>query len=527
MSKIDLSTLGGIYTRITDKTEVCVFLNADRLSFFRYCQSLEEISARLCEHNERETHLYAAYSYDGDGIFVNYYPAIKELTIVYERSCPYFDRDRGFIADPVCSPQITQLHLEDFGMSYVIRLSDGRFVVIDGGRELEPDADNLYKTLAEQSPEATPTVACWIMSHPHSDHFYCFIKFMEKYGELVRIQSFMLNFPRFDDLEHYPKLAARDTRIFEVGKRFDDTSSYANIPIFEALMEKTGAEILVAHTGQTYRIGDASFEVLSSIEDTIHLSQNINAASLVLRMTLGDQVTLWTTDAACSVARLSERYGDYLRADILQVPHHGFGSGTPEAEIECYELIKPRICLLPVSDFNAYTAFCAHKPSARYLMTQCDVEEMITGDVQRTLTLPYTPRKNGRDELKRKYLQGQNASGSTVWVFTQLSTAKQSNLEFTFLNATHAPTTVWAELFFEDKANALRWIGIELPAMTSKTVSIVGEEVKPDEVYFNPWSLSLRGLPENAEFSVRFTSEVAIFVSHSERSPLYHSTTTY
>ena len=527
MSKIDLSTLGGIYTRITDKTEVCVFLNADRLSFFRYCQSFEEVSARLCEHNERETHLYAAYSYGGDGIFVNYYPAIKELTIVYEKSCPYFDRDCGFIADPVCLPQITQLHLEDFGMSYVIRLSDGRLIVIDGGRELEPDADNLYKTLSEQSPEKLPTIACWIMSHPHSDHFYCFIKFMEKYGELVNIQSFMLNFPRFDDLEHYPKLAAKDPRTFAAGIRFDDTSSYANIPIFEQLMKKTGAEILIAHTGQTYLIGNASFEVLSSIEDTIHLSQNINAASLVLRMELGAQVTLWTTDAACSVARLAERYGDYLKADILQVPHHGFGSGTPEAEIECYELIKPHTCLLPVSDFNAYTAFCAHKPSARYLMTQCGISEMITGDVQRTLTLPYTPRSSGKDELKRKYIQGQSNAGSTTWVFSQLSTAKESDLVFTFINATHAPTTVWAELFFESKAAAIRWIGIELPALSSRIVNIVGDEVKPDEVYFNSMSLSINGLPENAQFTVRFMSDIPIFVSHSEHSPLYHSTATY
>ena len=66
---------------------------------------------------------------------------------------------------------------------------------------------------------------------------------------------------------------------------------------------------------------------------------------------------LWTNDAAFSHAKLPERYGEYLKADILQIPHHGFQSGSAEAEISGYDLIRPRVCLLPVSDYCAYT-FC-------------------------------------------------------------------------------------------------------------------------------------------------------------------------
>ena len=50
-----------------------------------------------------------------------------------EDNCAYFD----FADTPrthSVSAQITQIKLEDFGMSYVIRLTDGRFIVIDGGR---------------------------------------------------------------------------------------------------------------------------------------------------------------------------------------------------------------------------------------------------------------------------------------------------------------------------------------------------------------------------------------------------------
>lgn len=64
-------------------------------------------------------------------------------------------------------------------MSYVIRLTDGRFIVIDGGREFEPDSERLYQCLKNGSSGQNPVIAAWIMTHPHSDHFHCFIEFMD------------------------------------------------------------------------------------------------------------------------------------------------------------------------------------------------------------------------------------------------------------------------------------------------------------------------------------------------------------
>ncbi len=513
-------------TKITDKTEVCVLHGVTEEFFYGYCEGFAKSGAKKMEGFERSLHLYAAYCHDGLGIFLNYFSAVGELYIVYEQDCPYFSYN-GASDKRTVSPQITQLYLEDFGMSYVIRLSDGRMVVIDGGRELEPDVDRLYACLTDGSVGKTPVIAMWILSHPHSDHFHCFIRFMEKYGDCVEIEGFMLNFPRSDDFEHYPKLESRDMRLHGTGKRFENTSPSVTVPIMEKLIAATNAPVYVAHTGQTYRIGDAVFEILSCIEDTIHLSQNINASSVVMRMELGGQITLWATDASCGIARLAEKHGEYLKADILQVPHHGFQSGDADSEIACYKLIRPDVCLLPVSDFNAYTAFCAHKKGTMFLMTQADISEMITGSAQRTITLPYTAPKSGKTELRMNYVNGQNSSGATTWLFSQLFTSKESDLVFTFLNATHADTTVWAELFFEDRSANLRWIRIDLPRLTTKTVNIVGGDVDGDAVYFNPMSLEINGIPENALFSVRFTSDVPIFVSHKERTATYHSTVNY
>ena len=77
------------------------------------------------------------------------------MNIVWEKNCRYFDYE-DISLKSVVPVQLTQLTLEDFGMSYVIRLTDGRFIVIDGGREFEPDSERLYQCLKNGSSGQNP-----------------------------------------------------------------------------------------------------------------------------------------------------------------------------------------------------------------------------------------------------------------------------------------------------------------------------------------------------------------------------------
>ena len=140
-------------------------------------------------------------------------------------------------------------------------------------------------------------------------------------------------------------------------RRFEDVSAFTNIPKMWEQIERSGGKVYMAHTGQRFNIGGASLEILASMDDTIHLSKNINASSLVIRMELCGQIILWATDASFSDAQLPEKFGEYLKSDILQVPHHGLQCGTAEAMMRGYDLIRPKVCLLPISEYNAYTAF--------------------------------------------------------------------------------------------------------------------------------------------------------------------------
>ena len=482
--------------------------------FNEYCASLEECGFIQKEKRADGKHIFAAYAKDDTGVFLNYFDFIGELTVAVEENCKYFDfadTPRNYSA----SAQITQIALEDFGMSYAIRLPDGRFIVIDGGRDFEPDRARLWKCLSEGSPEEKPVIAAWILTHPHSDHYLCYIGFMEEYGDRVVVERYLLNFPEGDDIVHYPKIEKKD-------KRFEDSSGKTNIPKMWAQIERSGGIAYTAHTGQKYAIGGASLEILASMDDTVHLSQNINASSLVIRMELCGQVILWATDASFSDARLPEKFGDHLKADILQVPHHGFQCGTAAAMMRGYDLISPKVCLLPVSEYNAYTAFSAHKESTKYLMTRIgSVEEVIVGTPQRTITLPYIPAKSARADHDELYLRGQARSGANTWVFTELNTARESDLVFTLMNMTHATADVTVELYFESSKQMVRSIKATAAPLVIKKLNIVGDEVDGDYEYFDWLSLKKRGVPENAPFAVRFISDVPIVISHPDHTAAY------
>ena len=265
---------GCIENRTNASNRVFVMQDISAREFNEYCASLEKRGFIQKENRTVSGHRFLAYAKESTGVFLNYFEPLGEFTVAVEENCKYFD----FADTPhncSASAQITQIALEDFGMSYAIRLPDGRFIVIDGGRHFEPDRDRLYNCLIESSGGEKPVIAAWILTHPHSDHYIGFIVFMEQYGDRVTVERYILNFPDHDDFVHYPKLEKKD-------RRFEDVSAFTNIPKMWAQIEKSGGIAYTAHTGMRFNIGGANLEILASMDDTIHRSSNINASSLVI-----------------------------------------------------------------------------------------------------------------------------------------------------------------------------------------------------------------------------------------------------
>ncbi len=413
--------------------DVVTVFDADEALYRAYISYFEGCGATVKEQRRVLSHFYTALSLGEGGIFINFFESIGELYITTEAKTEYF----GFCDSElpaICEPQLSQLTLIDFGMSYVVRLSDGRFIVIDGGNEHDFDSDSLLSTLKAGQVGEDIVIAAWIFTHPHLDHFHAFLSFMDRFPTATKIERFMFNFPEVDDSYHYPALQRPNDKAIDT------------VPRMYAHIEAVGAPIYILHTGQRYRIGDASLEVLASLDDAIHLApgvtSDVNITSTVFRMELGGQVILFGSDSYFEYIRFAEKHGEYLKSDILQVPHHGFGGARPVGQIAAYKLIAPSVCLFPVCDYDAYTSFCTYIPSSRFLMLEAGIDELITGDKTRTLTLPYTACEGGVEEIRRNFVEGLKKGGAFEWEFSGLS----GSFSLFARNRTHRPSKVTVKL---------------------------------------------------------------------------------
>ena len=498
--------------RESEQCAVVLLENQDACRLDAYGHWLEEKGYTQWQREEKEHRIFAAYRKGSHGMFLNWFSGTRQLQLVEEENSAYFDfRDE---AGEVCAtPQLTQVFLSDYGLSDLIRLPDGRLILIDGGNVYEKDIDHLFALMQAESEK--PVIAAWIFTHPHSDHYYCFLPFMEKYGKQVEIQKLLYNFPQYDDFEHYPVLA-REQTVFAKWSGIEHITKSEALRMFREKVAQLQIPVYTPHTGQRYRIGDAKIWFCGSMDDTLHCTKNLNAASLIFTMELAGQQILFGGDGSFGDAKLAERYGEELKCDILQIPHHGFGCGTDEGEIDAYRLMEPAVCLLPVEKRLAYTAFTTYRESTAFLMSKAGVREMRTGEQDQVLQLPYTPPADGAKTLEENFLRGRDDTGARTWIFTDLHTGKEADFEFSVLNTTYYPADIAVELYFENMQRKILWHNVTGPRLGVFRVGCMPpKEEDPEQLW--------QQLPKNTYFAVRFTSNLPVVISHRNHQPAYRS----
>jgi len=225
--------------------------------------------------------------------------------------------------------QIGNLYFDaDCGMSYVIRLCDGRFAVIDGGFGEYDEADHLYEMLSSLNVLDKIRVAAWFVTHPHNDHFFGYARMIKKYSDKIITERVIYSFPSKEK-------CAGGSDLTEFN---------------EALDILKDAEMIHPKKGDIFRLGGGEFKILFTWEDATEESiPNVNNSSIIMMMTLGDYKTLWLGDAqdqACdTLCRSTPK--EELKCDILQVGHHGYWGGSQEL----HEAADPKALLWPCPDF--------------------------------------------------------------------------------------------------------------------------------------------------------------------------------
>lgn len=488
----------------SEKVWVSAFFDSDTDSYNEHILDITGMGFKMENNYELADNSFAYFKKGDESVRLSFYPGTKEIKIVHtkDEKIPDFTSKRK---TGICDALFTQIQPEDSGLSNVLRCDDGRFIVMDGGWEFEPEADKLSKLMKEQSSDEKPVIAAWIMTHPHLDHYRAFFEFHRKYRDDFVIEKFLYNFPeaKEENLERIPPLARQE--------------EMENIQKFESILEKEGYPSYMLHSGDVFDIAGLHFEVLSSPDDTMKPPvECFNRYSLILKVTYKGQVLLLCADADFEPAKLGERWGTYLKSDILQIPHHGFGGGR-EAE---YDLIDPSVCFCPTEEDVGLMKWNIYAPFNRHLIYDLNVIDYFTAKETVTLKLPYTPRKYGRQIIEDKINEWQRAAGTKNWYFDGVT---KDEATFTFINTTMINVPVYADLYFEDPAKSVVGIKVTLPAGTRCKKNLFDtNDADPDALYFNRNALAKIGVNDGEEFAVRLYSDIP-FIAAWKKEAIYHA----
>ena len=296
----------------------------------------------LCEKLSEEGFVLYALKNEGENTFatvtgadvvvnVSYTAFEGTVRLICDKGCALPPKKADYNA--VASPLITQVRnpyfMCDCGMTYIIRLEDGRFVIIDGGEGEYDEIEHTMDILNEQNAlDGKPVIAAWFITHAHSDHFNGFIQMMDKHGDDITVERLVYDWA-------VPSLTCATSPLGDF-KRVVETIK--------------NTEIITARSGQVYNLAGTTFEILYACEDLYpDFIRTLNDTSVVFRMTMNGRRVMWLGDNMGQAADyITKKYtADLLKCEILQVGHHGYWGGSQKF----HEMMNPEVLLWPCPDF--------------------------------------------------------------------------------------------------------------------------------------------------------------------------------
>ena len=209
----------------------------------------------------------------------------------------------------VCEPKLWQLDVDNTsdsgGMGYVIRLTDGTFIVIDGGyRNDNRDAKNLYSILKANTPGGgEPVITAWFITHLHVDHYGVLNNFTELYSDRVTVKGFYYNFASQTFGTHNSAEFADSREGFM--RDWKGATLYSKIHS-GMVMGFAGAtvEVLATHEDikQSYYKNSYYTTANDFNEDSESNGDDINNTSTVFRVNIAGQSIMFLADAQKAVS---------------------------------------------------------------------------------------------------------------------------------------------------------------------------------------------------------------------------------
>ena len=203
--------------------------------------------------------------------------------------------------------------------SYVIQTSRGKLIVVDGG--MRADAVALRTFLGTLGSN----VDMWFISHQHPDHIGALTEILESNSgpTISGIYASLLALTAIHDYEVISETEATE---------LSDAIQLRGVPLIDLTI------------GQKIAIDKVMIEIIG-VRNTSVLTNFINNSSVVMKVSGGGRSVLFTGDIDALGAQqiINRGQGGKLRADYVQMAHHGSYGGSQEF----YELIGAQHCMWP------------------------------------------------------------------------------------------------------------------------------------------------------------------------------------
>lgn len=303
---------------------------ASEKDYHDYCKKLESCGFELYSSNAANGNLFATY-FDGENIVNVSYISYKDTDKYVVRNVSYVLISVDSIRNSTlpCKAEkfeeVTTVKVSLVGFTaLMVRLTDGRFLVIDGGM----DRDRIYNALCEQNVlGGKPIVAAWMFSHAHGDHMNGFYHTLEDHADDVVIERIIHSFPGEslylpykNYMEGLPNIEGE-----WMGRR--------NIKMHAYITEKMPeCRYTIAHAGQIFEYAGVKLEVLQTSEN-LYKTQMIdsNMSSVIYSFTMPGGRMIALGDAVDLASKtLRKIYGDSLKSDAVVLAHHAYNGGDEE-----------------------------------------------------------------------------------------------------------------------------------------------------------------------------------------------------
>ena len=357
-------------TSTSDKAcDQIILEDATEEEYLAYLTTLEGAGYQKYTDNNINGNLFATYYSADYTVNIGYYKPYEECRIIVE---PFDEKTLiGLESDnnrpTVTTSQVTMFGCEfkasdgsykGNGLSLLYRLSDGSFVIVDGGHDTNSSywASNLISAIKTQAKDYATgkeiRIAAWFVSHAHGDHMGMLHKEASQFAKQFTVERVIANLMSTEEINK--SLASAHGGNFG-GSEANTTNKVRNAA------KTLGAELIQCHTGQRFYFGDTVFEILYTVENFApSITNALNTSSILVRSITTDasgkstSIMVMGDVTGPAMAICNKLYGSNLECEIVQVAHHGYQTwGNDTAMIASYKLMSPEIVLWPMG-LHAY-----------------------------------------------------------------------------------------------------------------------------------------------------------------------------